>query len=378
MGKNEKNAICIFGASFMLDQLNNLQNENDGALIGEDIEYIHRMRVASRRLRNAMTCFKDCLPAKKVKTWGDEIRRITHSLGAARDLDIQIACINHLYNDQLDAKIKPGYQRILLRLEQKRSLVQQKVTKSLTRLQKDQTLSKMQSYFIKLTTQTENAYLYTPSLYERAFKNIHTSLEDFLSYQEAVQIPENIKQLHAMRIAGKQLRYSLEIFSPIYDTALVPYITIMKDLQDLLGNIHDDDVWVAWLPKFIEEEQERIQDYFGNTRPLKRLLTGINHLIENRQQDRDETYNTFLLTWETLLQENGWESLKAIIRAPINLEAALEHLGTPKQAEVVNDAESTEEIDTDVTVQSPYEETSETTASPEESPNQVDENHDSI
>ena len=61
-------------------------------------------------------------------------------------------------------------------------------------------------------------------------------------------MPENVEKLHAMRIAGKQLRYTLEIFAPIYDTALLPYIQIMKDLQDQLGSIHDDDVWVVGCP----------------------------------------------------------------------------------------------------------------------------------
>ena len=306
MGKKHQSAICIFGANFMLEQLGSLKSEIDGAMDGSDIEYIHRMRVASRRMRNGLTCFKECLPGKSSKSWRDEVRRITHALGSARDLDIQMDCLNKLYDDRLDPVVKPGYQRILLRLKQRRTVAQKKVVKTLSKFQKSEILSDMQRRFEKKASSAENRYLYTPSLYQKAFKNIKTRLEDFLTYEEDVQVPENVEKLHAMRIAGKQLRYTLEIFAPIYDTALLPYIQIMKDLQDQLGSIHDDDVWVSWLPKFIKEEEKRIEDYFGNTGPLDRLLPGIDHLIENRQNNRENTYQSFLDTWRLIEGENAW------------------------------------------------------------------------
>ena len=326
MGKSIQNAPCMFGAGFMLEQLQNLRTEINGALDGRDIEYIHRMRVASRRLRNGMQCFKDCLPKKRSKPWRDEIRHVTHALGNARDLDIQIDCINQLYDESLETTYKSGYRRVLLRLKQRRSKAQEKVARTLKKLQQSDLLSEMQSRLEKLTVHADNTYLFTPSLYQRAFQNINQNLADFLSYQEDIRDPDKVAQLHAMRIAGKHLRYTIEIFSPIYDKALLSYIQVMKDIQDQLGMIHDDDVWINWLPKFIQEEQERVEDYFGNNGPLKRLLPGINYLIENRQKHRDETYQSFIATWDTLQCEDAWESLKEIIRAPINVEAVIENL----------------------------------------------------
>jgi len=351
MGKKHQSAICIFGANFMLDQLGSLQSEIDGAMDGSDIEYIHRMRVASRRMRNGLTCFKECLPGKNSKSWRDEVRRITHALGNARDLDIQMDSLNKLYNDRLDPMVKPGYQRILLRLKQRRTVAQKKVVKTLAKFQKSEILSDMHEKLEEKASSAENRYLYTPSLYQKAFKNINARLEDFLMYQEDVQVPENVEKLHAMRIAGKQLRYTLEIFAPIYNTALLPYIQIMKDLQDQLGSIHDDDVWVSWLPKFIEEEEQRIDDYFGNTGPLDRLLPGINHLIENRQNNREKTYQSFLDTWRLIEGEDAWESLKKIINAPIRLEDALEHLAeteSPTDEEQEEDQALSQEMNSEM------------------------------
>lgn len=321
MGKKVQKAICIFGAEFMLEQINCLEDEFEGAFIGEDIEHIHRLRVSSRRLRNGLKHFKDCLPSKKTKRWQDEISRVTHALGNARDLDIQIALLNHLNDHSLNPNYTPGYERLLLRLKQRRNKAQTKVNQSISKLQEGKILQKMCTRLEKLSTISGGAYTYTPSLYQRAFSAINKALDDFLSYQQYIWSPDNIDKLHAMRIAGKQLRYTLEIFAPIYDQALIPFVRVMKDLQDQLGAIHDNDVWVSWLPKFIDKEQSRIEDYFGNTDPLEKLLPGIHNLIKVRQKAREDEYQSFLATWENLQYENAWETIREVIEAPINLGA---------------------------------------------------------
>jgi len=333
MAKRNQQAVCIFGAGFMLEQVKGIENEIDNVLTGEDIEYIHRMRVASRRLRNGLELFKDCIPKKKTRLWQDHIRKITHSLGKARDLDIQIALLNRLYDETLDAKYKPGYRRLLLRLKQRRAKAQKRVNNAILELREAKTLKKMRAHFTALSTNKDGVYLFTPSLYQRAFTAINRALANFLSYQEDILSPEHIDKLHAMRLAGKKLRYTLEIFAPIYKQALIPHVQVMKEIQDQLGSIHDDDVWVSWLPKFIDKEQSRIEDYFGNTGPLKRLLPGLQFLAEDRQNSRDEGYQAFLSTWETLQDENAWETLRSVIMAPINVEAAMEHLASEDKSD---------------------------------------------
>lgn len=326
MGKKANCAACIFGADFMLRQVQQLEREIDAAIEAKDIEAVHQIRVASRRLRNAFEHFKDCLPSKRSKAWQDEIRKITGALGRARDLDIQIECVNACCDETLEQRFKPGYHRLLLRLKQRRMKAQKKVNQALDNLKAGDILSKMQGHFEALSARAEDTYLFTPSLYQRAFTGINDELQEFLSYKDFIRDPDNVEKLHAMRITGKHLRYTLELFSPLYKEALIPYIQVMKDIQDQLGAIHDADVWIAWLPKFIEKEQDRIEDYFGNIGPLKRLLPGFNHFKEDRQQRRAAEFQAFLSTWDSLADENAWGVLREIIKTPINVEAALIHL----------------------------------------------------
>ena len=96
-------SISAYGAAFMLNQLKNLQNEVQGVQTALDIECIHRMRVASRRLRSAQEYFDSILPKKISTIWENQIQSITAALGNARDLDIQMEAIQkyQLQNDDI-------------------------------------------------------------------------------------------------------------------------------------------------------------------------------------------------------------------------------------------------------------------------------------
>lgn len=317
MGIKDQKAICDFGADFILEQINALNKQIDGALIGEDIEFIHQLRVASRRLRNGLALFNSCLPKKKGKTWQDQIRKVTKSLGKARDLDIQIDLISQLNLMTMDESFTPGYDRLLLRLSQQREKAQASVNKALEQLRQSQVLDKMADHLAELVSENKTIGRYAPALYQKAYDAIHSRLADFLDFEQYIDDEENIEKLHAMRIAGKHLRYTLEIFAPIYDTNLLPHIRAMKEVQDLLGVLHDNDVWIEWLPRFIQQEKERITEFHGHAASMEMLLPGLHHLIEDRKQSRARDYQMFLQIWETLNYEQAWDVLNQIIRDPI-------------------------------------------------------------
>ena len=313
MGQKLPPSICTFGAEYMFKQALELENELGDALTGQDIEAIHNMRVASRRLRNGINLFGDCFPTKKKKMWNSEIRKITRSLSNARDLDIQIKYINQVYENSLETTYKPGYRRLLLRMKQRRIKAQEKANKTLNKFHEGDLLQQMRNQIKKVNLDEKDLTTNSSILFMHAYKAIDSTLEDFLSFQPYLHSSKNTKKLHAMRIAGKHLRYTLEIYAPIYDHALNPFISVMKEIQDELGDFHDNDVWVNWLPKFIKKEEARIEDYFGNTGPLDRLLPGLQHLIEDRTNAREKAYQSFHNTWEILEGENAWDTMRKIL-----------------------------------------------------------------
>jgi CHAD domain-containing protein len=250
----------------------------------------------------------------------------------------------------MDPSIKPGYQRLLLRLKQRRAKAQEKINKTLNKIREEKTLEKISQGLRKLSLDTENVYLYTPALYQRAFTAINSTLYDFLSYEEYIFSPENVEELHAMRIAGKKLRYSIELFAPIYKQTMIPYVQIMKDIQDQLGNIHDDDVWISWLPKFIDQEKSRIEDFFGTSSPIDKLLPGIASLIEDRTNARSMEYEAFLTTWKTHKDENTWPVLDNIINMPMRFEVILQDLAAEEAYDLEMEPVEVEEVEAELDV----------------------------
>ncbi|MHB8053394.1 MAG: CHAD domain-containing protein, partial [Methanoregula sp.] len=82
--------LCWYAMQKLPGLLDAFTCEIAGVKEAQDIEYIHRMRVASRRLRAALPLFRTCFPDKQYMKWMKEITKITRALGDARDADVQI------------------------------------------------------------------------------------------------------------------------------------------------------------------------------------------------------------------------------------------------------------------------------------------------
>jgi CHAD domain-containing protein len=308
---------CIFGAGVLLKHRQALVDEIEAVQAGaESTDPVHNARVASRRLRATFPLFEDCLPAKKAKIWLKRIRKVTRALGEARDTDVQLEWLEKVYQELPEARFQPGVSRLMLRLRQKRENLQAPLNRSMEKLVESAILEAMCEKLEPIAAHTEDTYMYTLVLYQRSFKAIHKRLADFLSFEEFVYQPDKVTELHQMRIAAKWLRYTMEAFAPLYSDQLKPYLQAVRTAQELLGEIHDCDVWQSFLPQFLEEERQRTLDYFGEEAPFEEFIPGIQYLQDTRQQERGEFYEKFVSEWRGW-QENGlWTSLRHALQVP--------------------------------------------------------------
>jgi len=67
-----------------------MMSHKEGAMDGSNIEFVHDMRVASRRLRAAMDNFADCFEPEQFKKLYKQVKIITQTMGSVRDLDVLI------------------------------------------------------------------------------------------------------------------------------------------------------------------------------------------------------------------------------------------------------------------------------------------------
>jgi hypothetical protein len=79
------------------------------------------------------------------------------------------------------------------------------------------------------------------SLADNAERIVRTRLDELYSFTPKALNPKRVKALHDMRIAAKRLRYVLEIASFCFGPYASTATKRAKELQDLLGEIHDCD-----------------------------------------------------------------------------------------------------------------------------------------
>ena len=82
----------------------------------EDIEAVHKMRVASRRLRAALDAFESCAKAGPFKKVNRRVKQLADRLGTVRDSDVMISAM-HSYQKEVPGEEEIGVQWLIERLE---------------------------------------------------------------------------------------------------------------------------------------------------------------------------------------------------------------------------------------------------------------------
>jgi len=305
--------VVQYCAQAMVPNLATLKKKAQSILKRHNIEDIHDLRVSSRRLRTCLNVFYEVLPPKKNKIWQRDIKKVTRSFSQVRDLDVQIDLINQIFNSTDDKSRLPGLRRIRLRLKQKRQ-VKQNETHILTRaILENSTLVEMQDWVKTVLGSEEKQSNPSNALYQLGYEHIQKRLDEFLFFEVFIFDPSRIKELHQMRIAAKRLRYTLEVFSNLYKGKTDFAMIIAQQSQQILGEIHDADVWVTYLPAFLEKEFKRVEKFYGQKGPFNRLKPGIEYLIQNRKKERNRLYTLFLKNWRNWKLQETWLNLRKVI-----------------------------------------------------------------
>jgi hypothetical protein len=84
---------------------------------------------------------------------------------------------------------------------------------------------------------------------------VRVRLDELCSFMPTAADPDEVVALHNMRIAAKRLRYILEVTGPCFGPYAKTATKHVKELQDLLGEIHDCDVQIPETLAFAEQLQ---------------------------------------------------------------------------------------------------------------------------
>ncbi len=90
-------------------------------------------------------------------------------------------------------------------------------------------------------------------LVENLERIVRVRLAELLAFMPRAGDPDKVEALHDMRIAAKRLRYILEIAHPCFGEYARTAVNRVKDLQELLGELHDCDVQSVELEAFLRD-----------------------------------------------------------------------------------------------------------------------------
>lgn len=215
--------------------LDHLQQNHQGAIASDDPEYIHQMRVATRRLRAALRLFGPLLPADFAASVVVPLQGLMSLLGQARDLDVLLAeiaapVLQALPDEPRLAALvgiitERGFDRRHAAVEFMRSPRFGAIV-----LQVLETLHAQSTKVGAGGTATLAAFA-TDRL-RRLRKKVRR-----LAARARTDHPAS---LHALRIGIKRLRYALEFFAPLAGPkAMRRMLAQLARLQDALGQIND-------------------------------------------------------------------------------------------------------------------------------------------
>lgn len=271
-------------ADVVAEQLNGVRGN-------KDIEPLHIMRVSLRRLKTTISDFKEFLSPREYEPELMTLTKLLRALGTARDVDTKIAFLKTLLEEPRAARYREGISEIIDEMTEDRHEMQPKILKNLARLSQRKVLKGL----ARLNPALEETGI---TLDEWAKNRVLARLEKLFSLEPYVRRPGCIKELHEMRIAAKNLRYTLENLQVLYGRKVKVFAMAAMKVQRTLGEVHNFDVWLTLI--------RNLEDSSGREPSFRRAVAFLKKECELR---REQSYRDFVKVWTGLKRRKTWARL---------------------------------------------------------------------
>lgn len=197
----------------------------------EDIEHVHQLRVATRRAQSALRLFSDSLPQSRSQWWMRRLKKIRNAAGRARDLDVLIQRLE----TQSDKKTRMSLAGIICDLHDQRDRAQKPLRQVWKEAKRSRAQKKLRGLVRRVRWRGEDP---EPEFRVAAPIALAPLVEDFFAAGDVDR--NDPESLHPMRLAGKKLRYAIELLSAAFGAELRDSVyPQFSQIQEDLGAIND-------------------------------------------------------------------------------------------------------------------------------------------
>jgi CHAD domain-containing protein len=306
--------ILSYQFSFML-------SHEEGTIKGEEIEELHDMRVAVRRMRAAAKVFETYLDSEELEPYLKELKRTLSSLGEVRDLDV--------FHEKAEKYLKtlpPEHEHDLDPLFTVLSEEREKARKEMfdyLKSEKYQTFKKdfsdalasPETFILPATNRNHDAL---PHRVREVLPSIlYARLANLTAYSEWVEGPYfSVERLHRLRIVAKGMRYTLEFFESVLGKDTETLIKELKTFQDLLGNLHDAVIAVDLLGSYLGTGKwgSTGNEKTSGKKRFSEGLEGIEAYLAYKEEELQMLLNAFPDEWEIIRSGNFRQGIETVVK----------------------------------------------------------------
>ena len=256
--------VAEAGRKIFAGQVRRMRRQEAGSRSGEDIESVHRMRVAIRRMRSLLKLIPDYYQGGTVSKLEKGLRDVARALGGIRDLDVLILDLEN-YASALPPEQLADMQAIIGQLDRRRQNRRTRLnelfdskgyTRFLRQLRRFAKTPGKGARRVKVRSAPHQLRHVLPLL-------LHQRMAQVKAY-DVVLPASDINDLHELRVEFKQLRYAVEFFRPVLGASADRFLQSVRAMQEFLGRIQDISVFmeaVSRLKKLSPEQAALLDDY---------------------------------------------------------------------------------------------------------------------
>jgi CHAD domain-containing protein len=228
-------------ARVLLSFLDELEATYDGTVTDVDIEFLHEFRVAVRRSRSAVKLLGDVLPPA-VAAWATpQLKWLGDLTTPMRDLDVHLLEVPAL-TGQLTSGRPEDLDPLTAHLARLRVGERRKLVRGLRSARFERFRTRWRAMLEELATPGEDGSIGVTAA-ELGIERLRRADRRVLRPGARITPDSPAADLHDLRKRCKELRYLLEIFTPLLNPSDArSAVKELKALQDVLGTFQDSEV----------------------------------------------------------------------------------------------------------------------------------------
>ena len=259
-----------------------------GVKVGLDPAYLHDMRVAARRIREAFSLFRDAWVPERTRVLRSDLERLSAALGRVRDIDVHLRILDE--DVCAGPALAPGVEAVRLTLQAQREHARKAMLRVLRAGRYQSLVRRIDGFLEGVAERRFRRPMAQRPVVSHGFALVERRLRKVLKAGRAIGARAADNDLHRLRIRCKRLRYACEFLAGLYGGPARKMARRVTVLQDILGDHHDTVVAMAKL--------ELIGETLGAQPGERHVSRAIERMLACHARRTAETRRAFSKAWK--------------------------------------------------------------------------------